>query len=461
MQTLAQLESGALKGITKLTLSEGLSLFPEAIFDLADSLEVLDLSGNQLSSLPDNLADLTQLKILFCSNNLFTSVPTCLAACPKLEMIGFRNNQITNLPENALPLQTRWLILTDNALTTLPDSFGQLSQLRKCALAGNQLASLPASMKGCQRLELLRISANRLTALPDELLTLPKLTWLAFSGNDFCQSKDCADANEQPEKVHLDDLEMHEPLGEGASGLIYRAKWAKEYAELQRSEGHSLPKNIAVKIFKGAVTSDGYPKDELAIGQQIGHHINLVEMLAEVSDCQVNHSSQSSEMVADTEVHGMVMSLIPKKFFNLGNPPSLQTCTRDTFSDDSSLPATGILEVLIQTANAMAHLHSHHVSHGDLYAHNILINKKHSVLLGDFGAASNFGVLPEAQQALVKTLEVRAFANLIEDLLTIVKVSPMGTYLQEILVEFVDYCRTEAGLSFAEVAQELINLREL
>ena len=40
MQTVAQLRSGELKGIKRLTLSENLTAFPQEIFELADTLEV-------------------------------------------------------------------------------------------------------------------------------------------------------------------------------------------------------------------------------------------------------------------------------------------------------------------------------------------------------------------------------------------------------------------------------------
>ncbi|MCP6755949.1 protein phosphatase 1 regulatory subunit 42, partial [Klebsiella pneumoniae] len=69
--TLAQLRSGELKGIKRLNLSENLASFPEEIFDLADTLEILDLSNNLLSEIPD-LSRLTHLKIAFFSNNRFT-----------------------------------------------------------------------------------------------------------------------------------------------------------------------------------------------------------------------------------------------------------------------------------------------------------------------------------------------------------------------------------------------------
>jgi len=329
------------------------------LFTLADSLEILDLSNNQLSSLPDNLADLHHLKILFCSQNLFTEVPTVLARCPKLEMIGFKSNQISHFPENALPLNTRWLILTDNQISQLPDSIGDLSRLQKCALSGNQIAHIPKHIADCQSLELLRISANQLNALPEALLSLPKLSWLAFSGNPLCQTNSQANSPKEsrlPACVTQEDIQLFELIGEGASGLIHRAKWHSDYATPRKAKGIIVEKNIAVKLFKGTVTSDGYPKDELQTCLQAGKHPNLVEMLAALTSTP-NTSDTASMESAAPHYRGMVMQLIPKKFFNLGEPPSLQTCTRDTFKADASLTATSVLTILTQVADTLAHLH--------------------------------------------------------------------------------------------------------
>lgn len=444
MHNLAQLQTGELNGITRLNIRENLTEFPPEIFTLADSLEILDLSDNQLSKLPDNLPDLVNLKILFCSNNLFTEVPKVLAKCSKLEMIGFKSNQIQTFEENALPLNTRWLILTDNQLTKLPESLGNLTLLQKCMLAGNQLTALPATIQQCQNLELLRLSANQLTHLPDELLNLPKLSWLAFSGNPFCQTHTIVSSSTTT--VNMEDIDFHEVIGEGASGLIHRAKWSPNYAQPKRSKGHIVEKNIAVKLFKGDVTSDGYPKDELTVCLNIGQHPNIVSTLA---------------VLEDNEHSGMVMNLIPKKFFNLGNPPSLQSCTRDTFKEDFSIPAVSVLNILIQIADSMEHIHKQGFCHGDLYAHNILINKNDSILLGDFGAASCFKDLPQKQQRLAIQLEVRAFTNLIEDLLSVTESSEMGSYLSNTLKDFVDYCREEFDVTFKEIKADLIELKEI
>ena len=65
--TLEALQSGELLGVKRLKLACGLETFPEEIFTLADTLQVLDLSDNNLSALPDNISKLKHLKIIFCS----------------------------------------------------------------------------------------------------------------------------------------------------------------------------------------------------------------------------------------------------------------------------------------------------------------------------------------------------------------------------------------------------------
>ena len=77
---------------------------------LADTLELLDLSGNQLSALPADFARLHQLRVLFASDNAFTELPSVLGQCPKLSMIGFKANRIGQVSASALPVGLRWLI---------------------------------------------------------------------------------------------------------------------------------------------------------------------------------------------------------------------------------------------------------------------------------------------------------------------------------------------------------------
>ncbi|MFT7389077.1 MAG: tRNA A-37 threonylcarbamoyl transferase component Bud32 [Candidatus Endobugula sp.] len=405
LHTLSQLRSGELVGIQHLTLSENLTTFPLEILALADSLKSIDLSNNQLSSLPMELSQLHQLKIIFASKNQFDTLPPVLGQCANLEMVGFKSNQIQHVPEDALPKKLRWLILTDNKIATLPDSLGERPLLQKLALAGNRLTELPNTLSNLHHLELLRISANQLSTFPEQLLELPKLAWLAFAGNPFTQrnhsgddeeeeaTKFCKNASNSVPVIPSASFTIQTLLGQGASGVISTATW--------NSPQNQFPNDIAVKVFKGEVTSDGRPKDELQLCLKAGSHPNLVKPLA-----QVNEPGYLA----------LVMELIPAHYHNLGLPPSLKSCTRDTFPKGFSLTAEQVNKIIGQMQEVFEHLHNKHICHGDLYAHNTLFDQDANIIFGDFGAATMYHMLNDEQQNNIMKIEQRALDCFIEDL---------------------------------------------
>ncbi|HEY9635014.1 MAG TPA: leucine-rich repeat-containing protein kinase family protein [Coleofasciculaceae cyanobacterium] len=392
METLNLLRSGQLAGSKRLNLACGLTQFPSEIFALADSLEILDLSNNHLSALPDEFERLKHLKIVFFTNNDFEEIPSVIRHCLGLKMVSFKSNQIASIGEHALPPKLRWLILTSNKIEKLPASLGSLSHLQKLMLAGNRLQSLPEEMASCKNLELIRLSANHLQALPPWLFTLPRLSWLAYAGNPLCS----VDATAKPALPDIDwaDLTLGETLGQGASGVIYKGLWTTKLAQ----------KEVAIKIFKGEVTSDGLPADEMAACLAAGCHDNLVNVLGKLSN-------------GPQEKQGLVFSFIPPDYKSLGQPPDFDTCTRDTYSANASFSLPVILGVTIGIASAAAHLHAKGIMHGDLYAHNILVNETGDSLLGDFGAASFYDPSDLVMGQALERLEVRAFGCLLEDML--------------------------------------------
>lgn len=138
LEVLSQLRSGQFKISQKISISADLTEFPPEILELADSLEVLDLSNNRLRSLPDDFDRLQNLKILFLSQNEFDHLPEVLGRCSQLSMVGFKANRIRTVSGVSLAPLLRWLILTDNAIEELPSEIGQLQYLQKLMLAGNQ-----------------------------------------------------------------------------------------------------------------------------------------------------------------------------------------------------------------------------------------------------------------------------------------------------------------------------------
>ena len=394
--TLRQLKTGKLKGCKHLKLACGLTEFPPEIFELADSLEILDLSGNALNDLPSDLYRLKKLRIIFCSNNQFTHLPEVLGQCENLSMIGFKANKIKYIAENALPTRTlRWFIVTDNALKKVPDALGDCSHLQKLMLAGNQLSRLPTRMANCHALELLRISANQFTALPDFLFDLPYLTWLAYAGNPFCNAiEDSLISQYQINHIDWQSLSLQHVLGEGASGITYQA--------LYQQQGKQ--ELVAVKLFKSGLTSDGLPRCEMHANMLAGEHPNLVGVKGIIH----NHPQQCL---------GLVMPLLDADLKVLANPPSFESCSRDLYAQDFKLTQQTAQFILSGITQAAEHLHAKGLMHGDLYAHNILWNAD-KVVLSDLGGASFLPLdNPDLTQHLLK-LEARALAVLADELST-------------------------------------------
>jgi hypothetical protein len=401
LNTLEDLRSGKLAGRRRLKLAGGLSEFPREIFDLAETLEILDLSGNALAALPDDLPRLRRLRILFCSDNLFTELPAVIGQCAELEMVGFKANRIRHVPAAALPAKLRWLILTDNRIAELPPEIGRCTRLQKLMLAGNQLQTLPAEMANCTGLELLRIAANQLSVLPDWLLSLPRLSWLAYAGNPFCQG---VPAKTEVSPIHWDDLQVCHQLGEGASGVIHQAEW--------RSADGAQP--VALKLFKGAMTSDGLPLNEMNACMTAGSHPNLIPVLGKLA-------------AHPEDAHGLVMALIDSDFRNLAGPPSLDSCTRDVYPAETRFGLDDAIRIAHGIASAAEHLHAQGITHGDLYGHNILQGADGQALLGDFGAASFVPADDPLVAKALQRIEVRAFSCLLEELLAFSAFDPDST----------------------------------
>ena len=418
----------------------GLTAFPREIFDLAETLEILDLSGNALSSLPDDLPRLHKLRILFCSDNRFTELPAVLGQCPQLGMIGFKANQIRMVPAAALPAGLRWLILSDNQIAELPAEIGRCQQLQKLMLAGNRLSDLPPEMAACRRLELLRIAANRFTALPEWLLSLPRLCWLAYAGNPFCEDVELASLRRTPiAAIDWGSLQLAQQLGEGASGVIHQAEWLCD----------EDPQSVAVKIFKGALTSDGLPLKEMTACIGAGTHSNLIPLLGKIEQ----HPAAA---------HGLVMSLIDTSFRNLAGPPSFESCTRDIYPADKCFDLGVVLRIARGIASAAEHLHAQGIMHGDLYAHNILHCDEGNALLGDFGAASFFALDKRTTADALQRIEVRAFGCLLEELLQRCNATVDAKKTLKMLADLQAACAQEtinARPLFAEIGQILSGLK--
>jgi serine/threonine protein kinase len=242
-------------------------------------------------------------------------------------------------------------------------------------------------------LELLRLSANALDRLPGWLWELPRLSWLAVAGNPASPAQLRGEAAGIP----WDALSLAEVLGEGASGVI--------------SRGRHHDSDVAVKVFKGRVTSDGWPHDEMTACLGAGRHPNLVGVRGRVQ----GHPEGREALLLD---------LVPPGYANLGGPPSRESCTRDVFEPGQNLSSRSVRSVAAGIGSLLSHLHGRGIAHGDLYTHNILFDGEDHALLGDFGAASFLTGLASHEQDGFRRIEARAYGCLLDDLLGLAAQEP-------------------------------------
>ncbi|XP_059181930.1 leucine-rich repeat-containing G-protein coupled receptor 5A-like [Centropristis striata] len=152
-QNLPELRTLSLNGAADLTE------FPDLTG--TTSLESLTITGARITSLPSSVCEqLPNLQLLDLSYNQIQTLPS-FSGCESVQKIDLHHNEIEELEENTFHglMSLRSLDLSWNRLWSVrPNSFSALPALIKLDLSSNQLSALP--LIGLQSLTHLRLAGN-------------------------------------------------------------------------------------------------------------------------------------------------------------------------------------------------------------------------------------------------------------------------------------------------------------
>jgi len=140
------------------TYSQRLLMKPDA---KVNSVYILDLRGNALTTLPQRMFDCKNLRCLTLQNNNLESLPTEIADFKTLQYLNVQNNKLkTVAPEIGNLPYLQYLILNGNELREIPKEIGNLSKLEELDLSSNQLSSLPEEIQLLKNLKILDLRLN-------------------------------------------------------------------------------------------------------------------------------------------------------------------------------------------------------------------------------------------------------------------------------------------------------------
>lgn len=175
-----------LDNLEMLDLSQNkLTELPERVFEPLTSLRNLDLSSNQITHISEEcFQGLALLERLYLYSNVIETIhPAAFNGLEHLLELKLQGNQLRSLPALSMP-QLLLLDLRFNVLPTLGPSDLQTPNLESLKLGGVGLTSLNRELiGGLKNLHELDISGNQLESFPSVLKETQGLIHLSLAGN--------------------------------------------------------------------------------------------------------------------------------------------------------------------------------------------------------------------------------------------------------------------------------------
>ena len=156
-----------LSNLTKIYLSDmNLTDLPIEFQELTQ-VEFLALDLNKLRIIPEAVCRLPRLTTLYLHNNKISDISRNVEEMRSLKFLGLQFNRIKKLPPHLFRISNlRYLNLSDNLIDEIPNTVSNLVNLKGLWLGNNEIESLPLCIYNLKKLQILHVEGNKIQHVP-------------------------------------------------------------------------------------------------------------------------------------------------------------------------------------------------------------------------------------------------------------------------------------------------------
>lgn len=194
-QNLTQLpdEITRLINLEKINIGSNPELDLVQAFDILKqlrSLNILWLTDGKIETIPDNISELKFLEELWLDNNKLISFPEPVKQLRNLKYLRLFNNKIKNLSFKKEELPSLiYIDLCYNKFETFPVELSALPSLKRILIWHNSISKIPTSIKRFSNIEEINLENNNLNSLPKEFGQLKSIKKLYLRGNKLTDKR--------------------------------------------------------------------------------------------------------------------------------------------------------------------------------------------------------------------------------------------------------------------------------
>uniref|UniRef100_A0A2K6LEH6 Leucine rich repeats and calponin homology domain containing 3 n=1 Tax=Rhinopithecus bieti TaxID=61621 RepID=A0A2K6LEH6_RHIBE len=168
------------------------------------------MSRNRLSEIPIEACHFVSLENLNLYQNCIRYIPEAILNLQALTFLNISRNQLSTLPVHLCNLPLKVLIASNNKLVSLPEEIGHLRHLMELDVSCNEIQTIPSQIGNLEALRDLNVRRNHLVHLPEELAELP-LIRLDFSCNKITTIPVCYRNLRHLQMITLDNNPLQSP----------------------------------------------------------------------------------------------------------------------------------------------------------------------------------------------------------------------------------------------------------